>query len=477
MNDIKQEIIRNSKEFVKVNKRFVIDPKEKGSTSYLSPRLSSEYMDCSLPMTFDSYSHCSLSCCYCFAYMQKSNNPTFSGKLHTVNVDNIVSTIHGKPKGSRKHFYKHFIEKRFVFHWGGLADPFCNFEKANHVGYKIIQALAEESYPTLFSFKGSAIFKPNFVKLFEKYAKQKNFAFQVSIIAPSDEISREIEIGVPVTSKRIRAIKMLSDMGYYTILRLRPFIIGVTDEGLDDLLYKCKEAGIKAISTEFVAIDMRGTEALVKRYRWIGELMGIGQKEKDVKDYFRALSPNERGGYLRLNRLVKERFVKQIYKFCLKNDVLFACSDPDYKELNMTGSCCGLPHNFKDNREMQNWTKNQLTFHMKEARQLYHREGKIYKFRFDKVFKPEVDTYLKSIEFGGDHLRIVGMPHSESSTFTYLRGARDTWNNLRSPANPRNYFHGKVMPIRVDTVGNLIYVYTPSEYEDRWKEEGIDLTK
>jgi len=33
------------------------------------------------------------------------------------------------------------------------------------------------------------------------------------------------------------------------------------------------------------------------------------------------------------------------------------------------------------------------------------------------------------------------------------------------------------MPTKADSTGNLVYVYVPSDYEKRWKEEGIDLTK
>lgn len=410
----------------------------------------------------------------CFAVMQKTNNPSFSNKLHAVNYQKLISAISGKSlSGRNKNLYKHFFSKRFVLHWGGLADPFCNFEKSNNIGYEIIKELALEKYPTLFSFKGSAIFRPNFEKLFSKYSHQKNFAFQVSIIAPSDEMSRKIEVGVPVTSKRLKAIKYLSDMGYWTVLRLRPFIIGITDDGLDDLLYKAKDAGIKAVSMEFVAIDLRQNKHLEKRYEWMGKLIGTDK----FLEYFKALSPSERGGYLRLNRLVKERFVKQIYKFCVDNNILFACSDPDYKELNMSGSCCGMPDNYKENREMQNWSRSQLTFHLKEARKHFHLDGRTTKFKFDKVFNPKKDTFLLESNFTNDHISVSTKTASERQCLTYLEIARTVWNNLRSPGNPRNYFHGKMKPTRVDENENYVYAYEPSEYEERWAKEGIDLTK
>jgi len=471
MKSLSKEIINEAKSFVKKNKGFSVGDDGK---YYQSPRISSEFMDCSMPLTFDHMSHCSLGCTYCFAYAFKSNKLHFKNNVRTVNVDALKRMIHGEGKNIASQIaYEHFFKKRFLFHWGGLADPFCNFEKSSGVGYEIISELARIKYPTLFSFKGGAIKRPKYMKLFEKHAHNKNFAFQVSIVAPSDKASRSLEIGVPVTSQRIKMIKMLSDMGYYTILRLRPFIIGITDIGLEDLLYKCKEAGINAISTEFFALDSRQAynEGLSKRYEHIGELIGTD----NVMEYYKTLSPSRRGSYQRLNRLVKERFVKIMYKFCLENDILFACSDPDYKELNMSGSCCGMPDHYPENKELENWSRSQLTFAIKEARKEYHTTNSIKKLKFETVFKPKVDTFLD--EPGFDAFATAHLTASESYYSSHLVVARNVWNNLRSPANPRNYFHHQLLPVTVDSNGNYIFKYNPSDYEKRWKAEGIDLTK
>jgi len=471
---IHEEIRKESLRFVKRNKNIKIDRSDKHAMSYISPRISSEFMDCSMPMTFDHFSHCSLGCTYCFAYMQKTNNSSFSTKIHAAPIPAIIRAINNEPKGYRMSaFHEHFFKKRFLLHWGGMADPFCNFEKTNRLGYELIHHLAKTKYPTLFSFKGYTIRSRRYQRLFERYADNRNFAFQVSIISPSDEMSKKVEIGVPVTSERIKAIKLLSDMGYYTILRLRPFIIGITDDGLEDMLYRCLEAGIKAISTEFVAIDIRSNEGLLKRYKWLGELIGT----KNTVKYFKTLSPSERGGYMRLNRLVKEQFVKIMYKFCVKNDVLFACSDPDFKELNMSGSCCGMPDEYPENPELCNWTHNQLTFALKEARKQYHTTGRLKQLKFTEVFRPDIDTYLSDPQFGQDHICVSDMTASRRHGINYGRIANRVWNNLRSPSNPRNYFHGKLMPVRPDENDNLVFTYTPSEYEQRWLDEGIDLKK
>lgn len=58
MSQIEKDIIKEARMFIRKNKGFKIDEKNEKAFSYLSPRISSEFMDCSLPMTFDHYSYC-----------------------------------------------------------------------------------------------------------------------------------------------------------------------------------------------------------------------------------------------------------------------------------------------------------------------------------------------------------------------------------------------------------------------------------
>ena len=472
MSELNSTVIKEAKRWMLENKGTSI---KEDTGFYCSPRISSEIVDCSMPMTFDHYNFCSLGCIYCFAYVFKSNNPSVKEQvgLQPVNWKKQIAAMEGKTKRGRGSlFYKHFYEKRFLLHWGGLADPFCNFESKNSVGLKLIRALGHNSYPTLFSFKGDTIFKAPYIKTFEHYAHQQNFAFQISIITNSDELSQKVEIGVPNTSRRLEAMKLLSDMGYYTILRLRPFIIGVSEEGLDELLDRSYRAGARGVSMEFFAMDSRANLGMRKRHEWLAQIIGVD----NLEEYFRILSPSERGGYMRLNRLVKEAYVRQVYEFCIKHGMVFACSDPDFKELNTSGSCCAMPDNFEKNPELQNWTRSQLTYHVKEARKAYHKNGELRDFYFGEVYGNE--SYLDEVGFASDHVSTVGEPTAIVNIRTQRNILQDKWNNLRSPANPRNYLHGKVMPIStLDKEGNLVYRYNPSEYEGRWVKEAVDLTK
>lgn len=466
----KDEIVNEALRWLNENRNLKIQD----TSHYSSPRISSELPDCSMPMSFDQYNYCSLGCLYCFAYGFKSNNPVYRNAkipLKSVDTEFLISALQGKPKNSRsKMMYRHFYERKFVLHWGGLADPFCNFERENREGFKLIEALGDLNYPTLFSFKGPDIFSKDYVKLFERFAKQSNFAFQISIVTNSDEMARQIEIGAPVTSVRLKAIKLLSDMGYWTILRLRPFILGISDQGLDELLDRALESGINGVSVEWFALDSRSNLNMKRRFGWLGKLVGV----EDLQNYYSELSPSERGGYFRLNRNVKEPYIKKIYQFCAKNNLVCGISDPDFKELNTSGSCCAMPSEFPKNPGLQNWTKNQLTYHIKTARQQYHKTGKDQLLTFSSVYGKE--SYLDDPILTRDHVSDINQPMAVRYVRTLRHVLQGYWNNLASPSNPRNYFHGKLMPVGVDDEGNLVFRYNIMEYEKKWIKEGIDLT-
>lgn len=470
-----EEIVKEALKWVNQNKGFQLDP---AAGHYTSPRISSEIMDCSMPMTFDHHNSCALGCLFCFSYFQKSNNPTVKDMtLKSANIGSLINAISGSPSDARgRMFYRHFYSKRFLLHWGGMADPFCNFEHTNRTGLPLLRVLGELDYPTLFSFKGRTILDEAYLQLFQDFSSQKNFAFQVSMVTADPKMSAKVEIGVPSPAKRLEIIKTLSDMGYWTILRLRPFIIGITDESLDDLLNMALEAGISAISTEFFALDARANVGMKTRYDWLAKLVGVDNLMK----YFKDLSPRERGGYMRLNRLVKEPYVRKIYQFCVENGLVLGISDPDFKELNFSGSCCGMPDTYPDNPLLCNWTRNQLTYHIKEMRKAFHYVDRdqdldmlLY---YNNVFPADV-SYLDDTELTNDHVSVAGMCNAERYAHTYRSILRNHWNNLRSPANPRNYFHGKLMPVDVDEQGDLVFRYNPSEYEERWTRDGIDLTR
>jgi len=446
-----------------------------GSGYYNSPRISSEYQDCSLLLTFDQYSYCSFKCQYCFAYFMKTLNPAYKEGIEfkPINVERICKIIKGEIPDNP--YYANFFKYRFPFHWGGLAEPFDAFEKQNKVGYRLLETLVELNYPTIISSKGgNLMLESPYYDLFKKASKNKNFAFQFSIVTGSDEMSQKVEQGgCPTTSERLKAMKAMSDLGYWTILRLRPYMIGITDVGIDGLFENASKAGCKAISTEFFCLEMKCNKILADKFKIISELSGL-DKVGGLLKYYRALSPHERGGYLRLNRDVKERYVKQMYQLCKKYNFQFNTSDPDYKELNQSGSCCGLPETKEQyNSELINYNRAQLTHLLKELRINYWKsKGKDKYLCWEDIEKLITIPWMDEYRYYGDSLK-YWITDYKKEKMTFRHEFLQTWNNLRSAHNPQNYFHGKIVADHLDKNKNMVFRYEPHDYEIRWMEEGI----
>jgi len=412
----------------------------------------------------------------CFSSVQKCNTPGAStAPLQAVDVRLLQSMIDGTAnKGSEPAaFHEFFFKNRFIFHWGGLSDPNCMFEKKFGIGYKVLEILAERRYPTLFSFKGGTIMEDKYLKLFDDHKHFNSFAFQLSIVTADDQLAKTLERGVPSPTNRFRVMKTVSDMGYWTVLRLRPYIIGVTDRSIDEILQKGLDSGMNAISTEFYAMENRLNPQAMKQYEIMAKLMHI----KNLPAYFRKLSPSERGSYKRLNRHVKEPYIKKLYEFCAKHNLVFGCSDPDFKELSTTPCCCALPEEHPDNPEFNNYLRQQLTWAMVEARREYHRTGNRKILTFGETYGTN-ESFLDNIELSHQNYGCTMHNYAYRKQLTTRHIIQAQWNTLSSPASPSRYFHGKVMPIGLDDTGeNLAYRYCPSEYEERWAAQGIDLTR
>ena len=82
-------------------------------------------------------------------------------------------------------------------------------------------------------------------------------------------------------------------------------------------------------------------------------------------------------------------------------------------------------------------------------------ENKIGKLYFNNVYKDE-ETYLNDQRFANDHPCTVGMSQAIVQNITQKMILQKTWNNLNSPGNPRNYFHGKVTP--TGTIAGFSYI-------------------
>lgn len=410
---------------------------------YQSPRWTAEIADCSMPMTFDTYSNCSYGCMYCFAQYQRgigNGKDDYAHKqVNAVNVDKIKKMFTEPDKYGGQ--FAEYIKQRKTMQWGGMSDQFDNFERKYGKTLELLRFFKDIDYPLCFSSKATWFTKDE--RYMELISGQKNWNFKFSVITLDEHKAHVVERGVDSPTERLRAIERIANAGAGgATLRLRPFIIGVSTPTYLDLIKAAHDAGADAMSTEFFCVEQR-SPTLKAFMPKLNELCGF-----DVMQFYKKYSVST--GYLRLNRKIKEPFFRNMKELTDKIGMRFYVSDAHFKELCCNGSCCGLPSNW-------NYSRGQWC----EALQIAKSKGvvtyadvcgdieKLHQYQWGRAQGFNCNSSEKRAHFFG---------------MTMAQYMRWLWNNPQSGQSPYKLFEGALVPSGKDSDGNLIYKYNGARF-------------
>lgn len=420
--------------------------------TYESPRWSGEILDCSMPLTFDTYNKCSYNCMYCFSYYQKSIQvtPTAEKKEHyqvkeltSVNPNKIRRLLECDPSlpAQDRQFFP-YIQQRRVIQWGGLSDQFDSYEKRTGTTLELLKIFKEKNYPLCFSTKATWwLYDDRYRELFKG---QDNWNVKFSIINLDPERAKLVEKGVASPAERLKAI------GEYTklnkggaTLRLRPFIIGLTDYNNEhlDVIKLAKEQGASAVSTEFFCLERRAQADLLARYKKMSDVIGF-----DILDFY-ARNSKGQSGYLRLNYELKRPYIDTMKELCDKLGMRFYVSDAHHKEKSSSGSCCGLEG------DKWNFSKGQFTNAIVIAKEKGY------------VTWDDIKEDVESLHSGYHWHNAAGfntcgaLARGQRKTQKMSEYIREHWNNTKSKKSPYHYFAGLLIPTKLDKNNNVVYKF------------------
>lgn len=421
---------------------------------YGSPRWTGEIADCSLPVTFDTYSNCSFGCVYCFSQYQRGvgggKEAYYSKQVSSVNVERIKRLFSGEMPDSQ--FWK-YIKDRRPIQYGGLSDQFDGFEKQYGVTYEILSFLKKINYPICFSTKSAWVFSdPKYQELFRG---ADNWNVKFSIITLDEEDARKIEVGVPSPKERLEAMRKYNELSKGgTTLRLRPFIPGVSDKTYLELIRAAKEVGASAVTTEFFCLEMRSVKSAKEHYQIISDCAGY-----DVVDFYRKHSSGT--GYLRLNRKVKEKYIYKMRELCHELGMRFYVSDAHFKECSDNCCCCALPPEWDYSRG-----------HFAAALQIAKKTGSV---RWSDI---EKDMYFLDISLKKSALMQSSEARTKYSDMTVREYLRYLWNTPKNGQSPYKIFERVLIPDGFDENNDIIYRYnkdvTFEKMQGKSREEIIE---
>jgi len=334
--------------------------------------------------------------------------------------------------------FTEYIKNRFAMQWGGLSDPFDNNERRLGVSLELLKFFRDIQYPICFSTKGT--WWVNDKRYVDAFTGGK-FNVKFSVITLDENKAREIEIGVPTPAERLRAMHTASRFveGGVT-LRLRPFIIGVSNPLHVRLVEQAAACGATAVSTEFMCLEGRLPQCIIDtRFGRISHVIG-----HDVWAFYKQNS-DVKSGYMRLSRKVKLPFIKDMQEACKRTGLRFYVSDQHFKERCDNGSCCGLPESWKYSRGQ--WC---------EALQIAYHNGSV---RWSAI-APDLASYAKSFSFKDAAGYNQGRSETRArfATFSMYDFLHWSWNNPKYSHSPSTMFAGILAPLPdLDGAGNVVY--------------------
>lgn len=417
---------------------------------YASPRWTYEILDCTMPMTFDTYSNCAHQCLYCFSFFQRAVGDTADDYLHhkvrAVNVDRVIKMFQNPTEYGGQ--FANYIKRRMVLQWGGLSDGFDFYERKFRASLKLLKYFCEIDYPISISTKGVWFLDdPEYVEVLRG---AKNVHFKYSIITTIEDHVKKLEPGVPSAKERFRALERLSKLGIgATTLRFRPFVLGTSDKCIEDMMTRAEDAGCYSVTTEFLTWESRASNTSRDRLNRMSETLGY-----DLWKFYQENSARA-SGLLRLNYDLKRPYILEMKESAARHNLKFFVSDAHHKEESYHAGCCGLP----ESGPLSNGNRGQYA----EAILIAKKNGFVKWSDISKMAEEALEgiPLYQAEGFPTDSMERAKRRYQ--NMYDYMH---DVWNTPNSWQSPNRYFGGSLVAGGVDENGDVIYLYNKPFIEE-----------
>ena len=172
--------------------------------------------------------------------------------------------------------------KRGIIGIGSMSDTYNPMEKTYEQTRNALKLIEKYNYGVSIDTKSDLILRD--LDILKEINKKNNVIIKFTITTPNDELSKIIEPNVCVSSKRLKAIKTLTDNNIYAGIMLNPVLPFITDkeEDIKELVKLAHEHGAKFIHT-YMGMTLRENQRDYY-YNKLDEHFK-GTKEKYIKYY------------------------------------------------------------------------------------------------------------------------------------------------------------------------------------------------
>ncbi|ESZ19472.1 MULTISPECIES: PA0069 family radical SAM protein [unclassified Mesorhizobium] len=242
-----------------------------------------ESPDISFDRSINPYRGCEHGCVYCFA------RPTHSFMGLSPGLD-FESKLFAKPDAARlldKELSKDGYQPRTIA-IGTNTDPYQPIEKQYRIMREILEVLEARGHPVGIVTKSALVTRD--LDILSRMAERGLAKVALSVTTLERMLARTMEPRASTPTKRLEAIRQLSDAGIPASVMVAPIIPGLTDQEMERILDSARAAGAREAGYVLLRLPLEVApifkDWLLRhypdRYRHV---MSLIRSMRDGKDY------------------------------------------------------------------------------------------------------------------------------------------------------------------------------------------------
>jgi len=332
-----------------------------------------QLMSCGMPFKVDLYSGCKHNCCYCYAKHLITIYSKWKTDPNKLNIKLLEQMFEDAFENNKKGHVYDLMRKRFALRAGSLTDNYQEADLKYKSGLRLLELLNKYDYPCVINTKGIILKRPEYLNLLKKLAEKQLVIVQYSLISLNEKLLKELEPGAPSPQERLAALKLLSNSGVPTQIRIAPFIPQVTKD-YRELIKEAKNVGCKAIITEFLRIPPKKSneEKSMNKivYEATKKIYGEGI---NLWKLYKMEGGKLHRGYMRFPFKKRLKFYLELKIIVEKEGMNFyVCNElkPDLNEKPVECACCCGIENYNGFKNFNSASSNKIYKMLKEKGQL-----------------------------------------------------------------------------------------------------------
>lgn len=332
-------------------------------------------------LRLDPYQSCNHRCMYCFGRWYRTS------ETHDIKpIPNILESFK-----RILNFLKRNNLKIIPFRLSTLIDPFQNIEEDYRVSRKIMNLCLNYDVPLIINTKAILPLKPDYLDLLKKLSNKSIVIVQISFSTLNNDISKVLEPNVPSPISRLDMMEKLSIENIPVIVRMQPFIPGISDYEIEKSIEEFKYAGARQIIVEVLRDEIEN----LKFYKELAYDKSIYENLDEWSSYSPSVEVPSK--IIRPNIHWKTKIYSKIRELCIKYGLQFSTCKEGFYDYHTAPNCCGI-HFIDSSKYIQRPTLYEAWIYYKTNNKLPNFKELVTSLNDSYIFGDEVKRYPRSLK-------------------------------------------------------------------------------